>query len=356
MGEYLNSAGVTTVITGTMTVGSATTWSSGAGSIFAVWHYHVSEFFRKNPQGVLFIGVYAYNAVFTEIKTVQDFAEGQMRQLMTFTTSALTTGQVTAIQTVCDTLYSENQPLVVIHNPNTVSITTIAALPNLNGLDSEMVSVSIGQDLTGVGNFLYQTNGVSVGSGGTLLGCISSALVSENIAWTGEFRLDSGDEFDKLAFSNGVTYLSASSSALNTLTTYKYVYIKKFGADYPGSYFNVDLTCTASTSDFARIRNNRTMQKAVRNVRTSLLPFLNSPININTDGTLTEDVIQRFKALCEKTLDQMRTANEISQRQVLIDPTQDILSTNTLTIGIKIIPIGSAEQIEVNIGFATSLN
>ncbi len=356
MGKYLNSAGVTTVIVGTITVGTPTTFSTGAGSRFSVYYYHVSEFFRMNPQGVLYIGVFAYGATFAAIKTIQNYAEGQIRQMMVYQTGTVFAGaQVTAIQAVCDTLYSEDQPLIVVYNPDITSFATVAALNiNLNALDSEMVSVNIGMDLTGEGNFNYQTVGGAVGSGGTELGCISRALVSQNIAWTGQFNVAAGDEFDKVQFANGVAYLSTSTSALNTLNTYKYNFLKKFGADYAGSYFNLDLTSTASTSDFSRIRNNRTMQKATRVIRLAMLPYLNSPIEINTDGTLTQDVIDQFKAVCERSLDQMRSAGEISRRQVSIDGSQDILSTNTLEITVKIIPVGSAETISVNIGFTTA--
>lgn len=356
MGKFLNTTTVTTVIVGTITVGSSTNWTSGAGSLFATWHYHVAEFFRMNPQGVLWIGVYAYNAAFSEIKTVQDYAEGQIRQMMLYVNgTAFTTADVTAQQTICDTLYSEQQPLVIVYTPDITTITTIAALQNLNGLDSECVSVNIGQDLTGTGNFLYQTVGGSIGCGGTELGAISRALVSVNIAWTGQFNIASGTEFDNIQFSNGVAYIGTPVSALNTLTTYKYNYVKKFNKDYPGSFFNLDLTSTASTSDFARIRNNRTMQKATRQLRLSLLPYLNSPIEINTDGTLTQDVISQFKAVCESALDQMKSNGEISQRQINIDGTQNVLSTNNLIIGVKIIPVGSAETITVNIGYAVSI-
>ncbi len=357
IGKYLNTSTVSTVIVGTITVGTPTNFTTGAGSLFSVYYYHVSEFFRMNPQGVLWIGIYAYDSTFAQVKTIQDYAEGQIRQMMVYQTGTVfAAAQVTAIQSVCDTLYSEDKPLVVIYNPDITSFASIAALNiNLNTLDSEMVSVNIGMDLTGQGNFNYQTVGGAVNSGGTELGLLSRAKVSENIAWTGQFNVASGDEFDKLQFANGIAYIGTSTSALNTLNTYKYNFLKKFGADYAGSYFNLDLTCTASTSDFARIRNNRTMQKATRQIRLAMLPYLNSPIEINTDGTLTPDVIQQFKAVCERALDQMRSAGEISFRRVSIDPSQDILSTNTLTITVEIIPIGSAEEIVVNIGFTTSL-
>jgi hypothetical protein len=356
MGKYVNSAGVTTVIVGTITVGTPTTFSAGAGSRFSVYYYHVSEFFRMNPQGVLYIGIYAYSSTFTAIKDIQNYSNGQIRQMMVYQTGTVfAAAQVTAIQAVCDTLYSENQPLVVVYNPDITSFATVAALNiNLNALDSEMVSVNIGMDLTGQGNFNYQTVGGAVNSGGTELGCLSKALVSQNIAWTGQFNVASGDEFDKIQFANGIAYIGTSTAALNTLNTYKYNFLVKFGADYAGSFYNLDLTSTASTSDFARIRNNRTMQKATRGIRTAMLPYLNSPIEVNTDGTLTQDVIEQFKAVCERFLDQMRSAGEISQRQVSIDSSQDVLSTNTLTISVKIIPIGSAETISINIGFTTA--
>jgi DNA-binding transcriptional regulator of glucitol operon len=356
IGKYVNSAGVSTVIVGTITVGTPTTFTGGAGSRFGVYHYHVSEFFRMNPQGVLYIGIFAYDAAFPAIKTIQNYAEGQIRQMMVYQTGTVFAGtQVTAIQAVCDTLVSEDQPLVVVYNPDITSFATLAALNiNLNTLDSEMVSVNIGMDLTGDGNFYYQTVGGAVNSGGTELGLLSKAKVSDNIAWVGQYNVASGDEFDKLQFANAVSYIGTSTAQLNTLNTYKYNFLRKFGADYAGSYFNLDLTCTASTSDFARIRNNRTMQKATRQIRIAMLPYLNSPIELNSDGTLTQDVVQQFKAVCEKALDQMASNKEISQRQVSIDPTQDILSTNTLTIGVKIIPIGSAEEIAINIGFTTS--
>lgn len=355
MGKYLNTASVTTVISGTITVGSTTNFSGGVGSVFAVHHYQVSEFFRLNPQGVLWIGYYTYNALFTEIKTIQNYAQGQIRQMLVYQTGTVfAAAQVTAMQAIYNSLYLEDQPLFIIYNPDITSFSTLAALNiNLNTLNSEGVNTNIGMDLTGEGNFLYQTVGGAVNSGGTELGCLSKAKVSENIAWTGKFNIAAGDEYDKVQFANGVSYISASPSQLATLNTYKYTFVKKFGADIEGSYFSLDVTSTASTSDFSRIRMVRTMHKMTRALRIALFPYLNSPIEVNADGTLSQDVIQQFKAVCEKALDQMKSAGELSQREITIDPTQNILSTNTLNIGAKAIPLGSAETILVNIGYAT---
>ena len=51
----------------------------------------------------------------------------------------------------------------------------------------------------------------------------------------------------------------------------------------------------------------------------------------------------------------MQRDAEVSAFSVTIDPSQDILSTSTLEISVSIVPIGSADNIEVNVGFAVSI-
>ena len=51
----------------------------------------------------------------------------------------------------------------------------------------------------------------------------------------------------------------------------------------------------------------------------------------------------------------MQASGEISDREVLIDPTQDILGTSTLYVTIKILPVGIAEFIEVTIGLTNEI-
>ena len=46
---------------------------------------------------------------------------------------------------------------------------------------------------------------------------------------------------------------------------------------------------------------------------------------------------------------------ELSAFEVLIDPNQPVLSTGTLVLTIKLVPIGIANQIIVNIGFTTQI-
>ena len=97
------------------------------------------------------------------------------------------------------------------------------------------------------------------------------------------------------------------------------------------------------------------MNKAVRQVSAALIPELNRDIVLNDDGTLSDEVVDYFEGLCEDALNNMSKNKEISAKEAKIDPTQNILSTSTLEVTLVIVPTGTAEQIVINVGFATSL-
>jgi len=83
LGIKNNTAGITFEETAAGSgAGAVTQFSSGVGSYFAVMHYHISEYFRLQPKGVLYVGIFA-QAAYTgaEIQTVQDFAEGEIKQM-----------------------------------------------------------------------------------------------------------------------------------------------------------------------------------------------------------------------------------------------------------------------------------
>jgi hypothetical protein len=84
LGIYLNTATtpVAIIYTGTM-AGTLNQPSGGVASKLAVFYYHISEFFRVQPKGVLYVGFFAVPGTydFTEISQVQNFANGTIRQI-----------------------------------------------------------------------------------------------------------------------------------------------------------------------------------------------------------------------------------------------------------------------------------
>lgn len=353
-GTWLNttvSPSVTIVGTATATTAA---FSGGAVSKQAVWHYHISEFFRVQPKGSLYIGIWSSSTSFSEIQTMQETADGKIRQLGVFKDGSFSAGDTTTIQSVCNTLASLHKPLSVIYAGNIYGTTDLTTLANLASYTNPNVSAVIGQDGAGQGNYLYQTQAKSITCLGATLGAVALAKVSEDIAWVSKFNISNGYECDTLVFANGTPVKTTSQSTLNTLDNYRYIFLIKY-VGIAGSYFNDSHTAIAVTSDYAYIENNRTIDKAVRGIYSSMLPSLNSPLSLNANGTLKDTTVAFFESEAAINLEQMVRNNELSAFDVTIDPTQNVLSTSNLTIAVKLVPVGVARQITVNIGFTLSI-
>lgn len=350
-----------------------TQFSGGADGFFDVMYYQVSEFFRLNPKGVLYVGVFPDSAITpSRISEMQAFANGEIRQVGVFNQkSTFASSDVTGIQAVCDTLAGLNTPLSVILAPDMTGL-TLSSQPNLTTLDSENVSVLIsGDGLTtsttgfGASRKVFYKKSFTVAALGAALGAVSKAKVHESIAWIGAFNISDGDSLNTVEFLPSTSFTSASASLKTQLDNYGYLFLQK-ETDLTGTYFNNDKTATAATSDYARIRNQRTIDKAVRGVRAKLLPLVSSPIYVNSNGTLTEETIATFENEANKIIGgQFNTASatgsmvidgEISAGRTLIDPTQDVLATGIIEVSIEIIPVGAAESISAKIGFVASFN
>lgn len=354
MGATYNGQEVTYTITGTATA-TNTAFTGGAGSKIDLLWYQVNEYFRIQPKGVLYIGIYEPAVTFqTEIVAIQTFANGEIRQMGVYVTDTdFNTTHVSAMQSQANALATVHKPLNIIYGASTTDWGTITDLPSLRGLNCPNVSVVIGMDGAAVGNSLYLASNKSVPCLGTTLGAVSLSKVMENIGWVAKFNV-STTEFATIKFSNGNLYTSIAEAGLNSLETAGYIFLRKH-IGIAGAYFNDSSTAIVSTSDYAYIENNRTIDKAIRNIRTNVLPQLNSPITVNADGTLTNDVIAYFQELAGSATEQMAKDGELSAQEVIIDPTQDVLTTSTLVITVKLVPVGVARHIVINIGFTTSI-
>lgn len=328
----------------------------GVSSEINLMHYHISEYFRIQPKGNLYVGIYATadSAIFASVTLMQDFSGGKIRQIGIYQkTNAFATTQCTTLQAILNTNYTNNKPLEAIYGAEISATANITTLTDLRVLTAPNVSVTTGQDGAAIGLRLYRATGKSVGCVGTTLGAVALANVNEDIAWIAKFNMAS-TEFDVLNFANGQVYSALTDGTINNHDALGYVFLKKH-IGISGSYFDDSHTAVAITSDYAYIENNRTINKAIRGLRAFLLPQLASPIVLNSDGTIKEDVIGYFETLCSRALDVMQRDFEISAYSITIDPTQNVLSTSTLIINVSIVPVGVARTIKVNVGFALAV-
>jgi len=321
--------------------------------------YQINEHFRLNLNTKLYIGIFpvpagAYD--FTELKTMALFANGEIKQAaINVKGKAFATVDVTAIQAVAaDLENNEEYPLSVLYAADTSAVADYNTLTDLHTLANPKVSVVVGQDGAAEGKALATSLGYSIPAVGACLGAISSAKVNENIGWPAAFNLVSGAELDTPALGNGELINTKTNSFLNSLDDKGYIFlVKQKGIN--GTFFNFSYTAVAITSDYATIELNRTIDKAIRLVRASLKPQLNSPLRVDEDGKLSEDTIGFFKGLAENGLIQMVNDEELSAQGVSISPDQNVLSTSKIVIAIQLVPVGVAKVIEVKIGFSPSV-
>ena len=352
----------TTTGSNTATVSQPTGTGStvlGVASDIDIMHYHISEFFRLQPKGKLYVSIQATADVgtFAKVTEVQNFAQGEIKQMgVYYKSTAFATSACNALQSVCTALAGNNKPISSVilsaEISATADVTTIST--NLHGLSCPNISVTIAQDGANVGHKLFHATGKSITNLGEMLGAVALSKVSESIAWFGKFQVASA-ELDTLAFANGQSYLSLSDAAITNLDSYGFCFLRKV-IDLNGSFHNRPYTSVSLTNDYAFIYSNRTIDKAIKNLRQTILPSVASPIKVNADGTLSVDVINFFKSLGQQALDTMLRNAELSNYQIIIDPSQDVLASNTLTLTAELQPLGVADFITINVGFTLALS
>lgn len=389
-------SGTTDSAAGTIT---PTQFSGGVGSYFSVMHYHISEYFRIQPNGVLYVGIYPQGTFdATEIALVQEFSKNTLRQIAIYLShESFASSQLTTIQGELDLLAADHKPLIaVLHSDMTSS--TLATLPDLTSLSNEKSAMLIGEEgdyhqlaydngkmylpgekvtfqgksyisksdtegnspwdgtkWTALRDNLNAVSGFTIGTTGVTLGAISLASVEENIGWVAKFNLVTGTGLDEAAFATGDLWSNVTKSLKDTLDGYHYIFLRKHEG-ITGTYFNDSKTAISEADDYSTIENNRTADKAERNIRTNMLPNLNAPVFVDSsNGQLSEATMAQFKNDASRALVQMETDGEISGFEVLLDPTQNVLSTSKIVMGVKIVPVGVAREIEINLGFALSV-
>ena len=187
--------------------------------------------------------------------------------------------------------------------------------------------------------------------------------MQESVAWVKQFNLFT-DDFQEIELGFGDTnldvddafvsvnaYESLSPTLLDELDDKGYMFPIKYAGRENGIYISRDQTC--SHGDFRTIARNRTINKSRRQVRSALLPYVNSPLMVNpSTGYLASSKITAFQTLIGDILSKMQAAQEISGYSVTIDEKQNVLVDDTLRIGYTIVPVGVATRIYVEEGLS----
>ena len=321
-------------------------------------HYHLSELYRINPAVSLYVGIFekpeTTSMSFAEVKTVQNYAGGRIRQTGVWCGDReLSEDDLVTLQGVADNLAAGGAELSIIYSPKVSDIKTLPV--DLAGAGKCRVSVVIGQAGSGRGAELYSDkeneSGTTVGGLGVVLGLVSLAKVHQCIAWVRDFPTG----VSLPAFGDGTLLRDIDRALVEQLDTTRYLFfVTKTGQ--AGSYMNDSHNMDSPISDYCNIESVRTMDKAVRGVRTYLIPELGGNVYIDSSsGKMTSYSVAHLETVAGKALEDMECQGELSGYKVEIDPDQDVLSTGTVEIVIRNVAVAVMRKINVKIGFAKSV-
>ena len=323
-----------------------------------VLHYQLSEIYRINPAVSLYVAIFekpqGASQTFAEIKTVQNFAAGCIRQIGVWCGDRTLSGDdLTALQGVADALAEEEAELSIVYAPK---VETLNSMPvNLAGENKSRVSVVIGQAGSGKGVELYNdktnTEKASVSGLGVVMGLLSSAKVHQCIAWIKEFPTG----VSLPAFGDGTLLRDVDKALLETLDTARYLFFVTHTGQ-AGSSMNDSHTMDSAISDYAAIESVRTMDKAVRGIRTYVKPELGSNVYVDSSsGQLASYTVAHLETVANQALEAMERAGELSGYKVEIDPAQDVASTSLVEFVIKNVAVPVMRHVRIKIGFAKSV-
>ena len=316
--------------------------------VFGLVYYHAKEFWRQSPNATLWL---AFNL--TDADEFHTETGGKVRQIGA-TIATIAAAQSTW-QTFANAIAQKFSPVEIVCGYQPAVTPALGDLPDLGAtLVAPNVSILIAGDHVGSGAALAGALGKTyLPATGAVLGLMSLSKVNENIGWVAKYNLSNGLELEKIRLVDG-----SESNDPKTLQVddKRFLTLRKY-VGFAGTFVEDDKTATIGTSDYASIRNNRTIQKAIRNCRTRLLPLVKSPVYVDaTTGQLQAGTVQYFEDTAAQALKEMQKAQEISGFKALVNPAQNVLSTSKIYITLKVIPVGSAKEIIVKIGLDNPVN
>jgi len=366
--------------------------AAAAGSMFAVMHYHISEFFREKPDGKVYVGIYAEGTFDgTGIAEMINYSNGEIRRIGIFEkVEPFATSMLSAIQAILVTARSEHKPADAVLHANMSSL-DVDDLADLTNATASKVNVNAGEDgnyllaaysntksykagdkitfidrvfqclLTSTGNSPYDTNywteltynlraitGFSISTLGNEIGVKAAGALSQNIGEVQAFNLTAGVILSEAGIATGDLFKDLATGQKNLLADKNYTFLRTYEGR-EGVYYTDDYTAISRTNDYQSLGRNEVMDEAERLVYSALLPRLNSRVYLNDAGQLSRDSINDFEELVITALTQLQVQGDISGAPtVTIDPDQDIAVTSKLEISFSIQPVGIARNIQVN--------
>ena len=348
-----------------------------------VAYYHIKQYFEAvGGSGRLFVMFADCTNNWDALIEMQSAAHGGIGQIGIWTEQCIWKqvsedapyqfSLINEINSVASVLANEYYaPVSILLCPNSAKVKTASGesdtvtwgfIPNVIQ-DARYVSVLLSQAIDTNVQVMQRTlaSKTPVGTVGVALAELVKGNVAESIGWVQQHNVAAyfqdiefgfGDVSGENELASTTQYASLSRAQLDELDDKGYIFLVRYVGLDNGVYFSGDQTCNGK--DYRSISRNRVMNKSRRNVRTALLPYVNSPIKVDpATGQLSAAQITIFTNLVKTVLQAMVNAEEISGiGSIEIPAKQNILKNDKLMLKYSMIPIGNAKAIEVTEGFA----
>lgn len=344
--------------------------------------YHIDEFFRRNPNGVLWINVVAQGTTMAQmcdvannhvkkivnesLKTVKEI--GVVLNPASPYTPTLTNGldgdvlaAVPKAQQLIDTFAAQNCFINTILLEGRQVNGALGSIKDLRTLSAPNVQITILQDpdVAALDAMFAKTAAV-----GTILGDISIRRVEEDLGAlqvennpnkaVSDYPINSVADgiFLKVGISSGTETKNLTDTEIQLLKTNGYIFADTYPA-YTGVFISGSPTCTLITSDFAWSVNVRVWNKAARLAVKKLTPKINSQVEVDDAGKLKSTTVTSWQLDVNNTRDGLGSlvANRHCLKStVFIDPNQDVYGNGKVYVGMKVKPYGYAREIVGQLG------
>lgn len=203
------------------------------------------------------------------------------------------------------------------------------------------------------GVLFTDVSGSDNASVGLVLGRLAANPVQRNIG-----RVKDGDIGIAAAYLTGQTTKveDLAPAAQDQVHDKGWITARKF-AGKNGYFFSDDPTMSPASDDFSSIARGRIIDKAIMITNQVYTEQILDDLDVDANGRIDAAVIKTYQSNIKREIDaQMTGADEISRCRVVIDPKQNVLSTNKVEIELYITPKFYSREIGVKLGFENSAN
>lgn len=249
---------------------------------------------------------------------------------------------ITTAQALADDYQAAFRPVQIFLEAFAFTGTT-SSLTDLKALGKPNVSLLLGNTETGTGFYVRAAIGL-------LLGRLSGIPVQRNCGRVKDGSLPVNQIYI------GATTQELAASAAEAAHDKGFITFRKY-TGRAGYFFSDDPTCSLATSDYNSVARRRVVDKAIRLAYVTYVNEILDEVLIDpATGKMQIEKAKYYQSIIQRAIDNAMTANaEVSGFKSIVDPAQNVLSTNKITVDMRIVPVGYAKQISIKLGFATSV-